>query len=418
MPQSVAIVGAGMVGLATAWHLQELGLHVTVYERHHVAAGSSWGNAGWLTPALTAPLPEPAVLRYGVRAVVSSSSPVYVPLRPDPRLIRFLTGFARHSTERHWGRGMRAYAPMNRRALEAFDELTDNGVAATTRPADPFLAAFRTPEERAALVDELEHIQAVGQAVKFDLLTGHEARGIEPALSSEVGAVVRLYDQRYIDPPAFVGELARAVVDRGGRIVEGVSVSGVRPGNGGAYLTTREDIDGTNRYDAVVLANGAWIGHLGRQFGVRQPVQAGRGYSFSVGGDHLPSTPVYLPVQRVACTPLHGPDGMRLRVAGMMEFRAPDAALDQRRVHAIVDAARPMLDGVDLDDRRDEWVGSRPCTADGLPLIGGTRAPGVYVAGGHGMWGIALGPLTGKLLAQQIATGVTPPELVAFDPLR
>ena len=271
-----------MVGLATAWHLQEHDIRVTVYERDHVGAGSSWGNAGWLTPALTAPLPEPAVLRYGVRAVVSPSSPVYVPLRPDPRLLRFLTGFARHSTERHWGRGMRAYAPMNRRALDAFDELTDNGVAATTRPADPFLAAFRTPDERAALVDELEHIQDAGQAVKYDLLTGHEARAIEPALSSAVGAVIRLHDQRYINPPAFVGELARAVVDRGGRIVEGASVSGVRPDNGGAYLTTREDVDGTNRYDAVVLANGAWIGRLARQFGVRQPVQAGRGYSFSV----------------------------------------------------------------------------------------------------------------------------------------
>ena len=167
-----------------------------------------------------------------------------------------------------------------------------------------------------------------------------------------------------------------------------------------------------------MLANGAWIGRLARQFGVRQPVQAGRGYSFSVAGEHLPSTPVYFPAQRVACTPLHGPDGTRLRVAGMMEFRAPDAALDQRRIDAIVNAARPLLNGVDLDDRRDEWVGSRPCTADGLPLIGGTRAPGVYVAGGHGMWGIALGPLTGKLLARQIATGVAPPELVAFDPLR
>jgi D-amino-acid dehydrogenase len=418
MPQSVAIIGAGMVGLATAWHLQEHDIRVTVYERDHVGAGSTWGNAGWLTPALTAPLPEPAVLRYGVRAVVSPSSPVYVPLRPDPRLLRFLTGFARHSTERHWGRGMRAYAPMNRRALDAFDELTDNGVAATTRPADPFLAAFRTPDERAALVDELEHIQDAGQAVKYDLLTGSEARAIEPALSSAVGAVIRLHDQRYINPPDFVGELARAVVDRGGRIVEGASVSDVRPGNGGAYVTTREDVDGTNRYDAVVLANGARIGRLARQFGVRQPVQAGRGYSFSVDGEHLPSTPVYFPAQRVACTPLHGPDGTRLRVAGMMEFRAPDAALDPRRIDAIVNAARPLLNGVDLDDRRDEWVGSRPCTADGLPLIGGTRAPGVYVAGGHGMWGIALGPLTGKLLAHQIATGVAPPELVAFDPLR
>ena len=92
------------------------------------------------------------------------------------------------------------------------------------------------------------------------------------------------------------------------------------------------------------------------------------------------------------------PDGQGgLRVAGMMEFRRPKAPPDPRRIRAIIDAASPLLRGVDWDARTDEWVGSRPCTADGLPLVGRTKTPGVYVAGGHGMWGIALGPLTGQL---------------------
>jgi D-amino-acid dehydrogenase len=127
---------------------------------------------------------------------------------------------------------------------------------------------------------------------------------------------------------------------------------------------------------------------------------------------------VYFPAQRVACTPLTSPTGDRLRVAGMMEFRPADAPLDPRRVEAIVAAVRPLLEGVDLDDRQDEWVGSRPCTPDGLPLVGGTRSPRVFVSGGHGMWGIALGPVTGKLLAEQITTGVSPAALTPFDPLR
>src|SRR5690606_9464538 len=75
----VAVVGAGMVGLATAWFLRERGVEVTVLDRKGVAAGASWGNAGWLTPAIATPLPEPAVLRYGMRAVLSANSPVYVP---------------------------------------------------------------------------------------------------------------------------------------------------------------------------------------------------------------------------------------------------------------------------------------------------------------------------------------------------
>ncbi len=79
-------------------------------------------------------------------------------------------------------------------------------------------------------------------------------------------------------------------------------------------------------FDAIVLATGAWLGKLAREFGVRRVVQAGRGYSFSVAAEHVPDGPVYFPAQRVACTPV----GDRLRVAGMMEFRRPEAALDQR----------------------------------------------------------------------------------------
>src|SRR6188472_560042 len=132
-----------MVGLSTAWFLQEAGAQVTVYDRDHVGAGASWGNAGWLTPALTAPLPEPAVLRYGLRAVLSPSSPVYVPPRADPRLLRFLAGFARHSTPSKWQAAMRAVIPRNRRALESFDALTAGGVGAPTHEAKSFIAAYR-----------------------------------------------------------------------------------------------------------------------------------------------------------------------------------------------------------------------------------------------------------------------------------
>jgi D-amino-acid dehydrogenase len=101
-----------------------------------------------------------------------------------------------------------------------------------------------------------------------------------------------------------------------------------------------------------------------------------------------------------------------------MEFRDVDAPLDLGRVDSIVRAATPLLSGVDWNDRQDVWVGGRPVTVDGLPLVGVTRNPRVYVAGGHGMWGITLGPITGKLLAQEISTGSVPDLLRPFDPLR
>ncbi|MEP6629060.1 MAG: FAD-dependent oxidoreductase [Lapillicoccus sp.] len=415
-PRRVAVVGAGMIGLATAWFLQERGVEVTVLDREGVAAGSSWGNAGWLTPGITTPLPEPAVLRYGLRAVLSPSSPVYVPPSANPSFLRFVTGFTRHSTMAHWRRSMTSLVPINRLALDSFDLLRDGGVQAETTEAPSFLAAYRTADQRRTLLEEIEHIHAAGQGIEYDLLTGDEARAVEPLLSREVGAALRLRGQRFVNPGVFVHALADEVIARGGKLATGPSsevLDVVDTGSGVRVVTMGSDIEA----DAVVLASGAWLGALARPFGVRSVVQAGRGYSFSVSledGVRMPDGPVYLPSQRVACTPL----GDRLRVAGMMEFRRPEAPLDARRVQAIAEAARPFLRGADLDDRQDEWVGSRPCTADGLPLIGATRSPRVFAAGGHGMWGITLGPATGRLLAEQIVTGTTPEALAPFSPTR
>jgi D-amino-acid dehydrogenase len=101
-----------------------------------------------------------------------------------------------------------------------------------------------------------------------------------------------------------------------------------------------------------------------------------------------------------------------------MEFRPPDDPLDRRRIGAIVRSARAYLPGVDWSALAGAWVGPRPVTADGLPIIGATRDDGLFVAGGHGMWGMTLGPATGRLLARRIATGRPEAPLAPFDPLR
>ena len=412
-PDHVVVVGAGIVGLSTAWFLQQRGVRVTVLDRHGVAADSSWGNAGWLAPALTLPLPEPAVLRYGVKAMLSPSSPVYVPFTTNPQLLRFLAAFARHCTPARWQAAMAVYAEVNRRSLGAYDDLADGGVAEQTQLADPFLAAFASTQDREAMITEFRHVAEAGGEVEYELLDRNAIHSLEPALGEGVNAGLRLRNQRFINPPRFVGSLADAVRARGGKILDACAVTEIRDlGSAGVELLTATGE--SHRADATVLATGARLGALARPFGVRILVQAGRGYSFSVQPDAVPKNPVYFPTQRVACTPL----GDRFRVAGMMEFRSPDAPLDPRRVQAIVDATRPMLTGVDWTKRSEEWVGSRPCTADGLPLVGATRSPRVHIAGGHGMWGVALGPLTGRMLADSMTGGAVPDVLRHFDPLR
>lgn len=411
-PQSVIVVGAGMVGLATAWHLQEDGVVVTVVDRTGVAGGSSWGNAGWLSPALTLPLPEPAVLATGIRETLKPSSPVYVPFTTNPRLIKFLIGFARHCTPGKWKQAMDVYGEVNKLGLGAYDELHQGGVKEVTKNADPFLAGFSSEADRDTLVTEFRHVVEAGGETDFDLLSGAEIRAIEPALGDGVTHGVLLRGQRFINPGRFVHSLADSVRERGAEILEGVTVTDIKDrGAQGVDVHTDRDV---LHADAVVIATGTWLGKLSREFGVKKIVQAGRGYSFTVQPEHMPVNPVYFPAQRVACTPL----GDGFRIAGMMEFRKPSDPLDPRRIRAIIDAARPMLTGIDWDARTDEWVGSRPCTADGLPLIGATRSPRVFVSGGHGMWGIVLGPLSGRMLAHQITREETLPVMQHFNPLR
>ena len=402
-----------MVGLATAWFLQERGVEVTVIDREGVAAGSSWGNAGWLTPGITTPLPEPAVLKYGLRAVLSPNSPVYVPPSANPSFLKFVAGFTRHSTAGHWRQSMGKLVPVNGLALESFDLLKAGGVRAETVETSSFLAAYRTADERRTLLEEIEHIHAAGQDIEFDVLTGDEARAIEPVLSDEVGAAIRLRGQRFINPGAYVHALADAVIARGGKLATGPSsevLDIVDAGRGVRVVTT----GGVEEFDSAVLATGAWMGKLARRFGVRS----------------------------------RGPGRSRLQLLGPgrpRPGRSRVPAGPARRLHA---ARRPPArrrdDGVPLPrgaSRRASGPGHRGRRApvppggrprrprgrvgrlaavhlDGLPLIGATRSPRVYAAGGHGMWGITLGPATGRLLAEQMVSGRTPAELAPFSPTR
>ncbi|HAY42697.1 MAG TPA: amino acid dehydrogenase [Micrococcaceae bacterium] len=416
-PDHVVIVGAGFVGLSTAWYLQEAGVKVTVVDRGGVASGSSWGNAGWLTPALTLPIAEPSIFSSGLKMMFDPASPLYIPLKADGKLLRFLLGFTWHSTPKKWEEAMRIYSEIGTHGLDAFDEISEGtsagpGVAEKTKPADPFLTGFTSFKDRDALLHEFEMIQKTGGSVDYELLSGDELRAIEPTLSNNVAAGVAIKNQRYINPPKFMESLAESVVARGGDIIGSFNVTDVRDNGGSVTVIGSEGRAITA--DHVVMATGAWMTDLAKKFGVNVVVQAGRGYSFTVEPESMPTHPIYFPSQRVACTPL----GDRFRIAGTMEFRDVNHKLEPKRIEAIVAAAAPVYQGINWENRKEEWVGGRPCTADGMPLVGQTSSPRVSVGGGHGMWGVALGPLTGKILAEQI-TGQTVSTLARhFNPLR
>jgi D-amino-acid dehydrogenase len=406
----VLVVGAGIIGLSCAWSLQEYGVEVQVVDRRQVGAGASWGNAGYVSPAHAVPLPEPAILRYGVRAVLDPRSPVSLPLRGDLRRARFLAGLVGHCTHAAWTRAMSAYRPLNEAAIAAYDAQRDAGVTAPCEPAD-IVAAFTRADQAHGTFAELQGVVGGGQPVDIDVLTGEQARALEPHLSAAVRFGVLIRGQRYLNPAGYVTALAENVRARGGKIVEGTPITSVaRRGGTVVARTAGGDLDA----DAIVLSTGAWLSTLAAAHGVAVPVHAGRGYSFTVPVATPLTHPVHFPATRAAITPA----GDRVRVVGIMEFAGPDAPLAQARINSVVNAVRPLVTGFGWDGRASDWVGPRPLTTDGVPLAGRTATDGIYVAGGHGMWGITLGPVTGRLLAEQIVTGRTPAALVPLNPQR
>jgi D-amino-acid dehydrogenase len=395
--------------LSTAWFLQERGVCVTVVDRTGVAAGASWGNAGWIAPALSAPLNDPRTLRVVLRSLPNRAAPVRIPLSTDPTLWRFLMRFAVNCRDSSWTRAVQANLTLNHDCMAAYDVLVSGGVDAQVTEA-PIIALFGSSADAEHLLDQLKRLAEAGQPSSTTELTGAALREQAPLASSAVAVGVRIDGQRFVDPGRFVQALGRAVVERGAAL-DTVDVADVRTSGHGVVVQPRSGAALTA--DVAVIATGAWLPGLASRW-VRVPVQAGRGYSFTVPVERPVLGPIYLPDVRVACTPLNG----KLRVTSVMELRRPEAPASAAVVDAIVASADRFFDGVRWADRDEAWVGARPLSPDGRPLVGQVVENRIFVAGGHGMWGMKQGPATGRLLAEQIVTGKQPAGLRDFNPLR
>ena len=216
-----------------------------------------------------------------------------------------------------------------------------------------------------------------------------------------------------VNPGAVVVALSDRVAELGVEILEGselreVDLDGDRVG---ALRTS------TGRYpcESVVLAAGAWLEQVGRLFGVRLPVQAGKGYSFEVRPRRMPRHALLLLEPHVGCSPF----GERLRIAGTMEFSGINARIDQRRIDSIIRGAGQMLDGWTDLDPDSIWCGLRPIAPDGLPII--DRHPGlanVFVAGAYSMLGMTLAAPAAQALTSFMLTGARPAVLSPFRATR
>ena len=416
----VVVVGAGIVGLCSAWSLKRRGVDVTVVTADPPGAGASSVNAGWIVPALSGPVPGPGVLTGSLRWMLNPSSPFYVRPRLNPSFLRWMLEFRGHCNARDYESGLEAMAGLNRRTMTLYDEMRAGGLEFAEHRTGLLMAFHSVRDYEHGLAD-----MALLERFGYPHPVLGAPREFEPGLADGIVAGFLLPDERHVDPEsltaALAGWLTRELVD-----IRRVAVLGLSTGTA-SYPSRRRATgrgarpevitqEGRIQGDAIVVAAGVWTPAVSRALRVRVPVISGKGYSldFAPAPVRL-SHAVYLHEQRVGVSPY----GDHLRFSGTMELTGLDQSISRRRVQALWKAGSAGFRDWPADVKPVRVSsGLRPLTPDGLPMIGQlTEAPGVFVATGHSMLGMTLGPATGEALADLIC-GLGSEILAPFAPAR
>lgn len=395
------IVGAGIVGICCALSLLEKGENVTIIDRDSPGQGASFGNAGVISPWSTVPQSLPGVWKSIPKWLLDPEGPVSV--RPSylskalPWAIRFLQAGAPNKIIATSD----AMAALTRSSVDLFrHHLRGTGHEGLVRDS-LYLHIYRRAEK--AQLSGLEWQLRRRHNTPIEVISGHQLREIEPAISPEFKAAIVIRDQARAVAPGRIGEvLAEKIQSMGGRVLR-ATVHSLKPVDGCWVAET--DLEALTA-SKLVLAAGAWSGKLLEPLGVRLPLEAERGYHlvFKNPGVSLDNSIMDVEGKFVTSSMDTG-----IRSAGTAEFAGLDAPPNYRRARIFKRLTQRMLPDIKTDDI-EEWMGVRPSFPDSLPCIGEMPGlPGLFAAFGHSHYGLMMAPATGRIVAD-LATS-TPPNV-------
>ncbi len=394
-PRRVAVIGAGIVGVCCALHLRRDGHDVTLIDRGEPGRGTSYGNAGIIVHGACVPVGLPGMWR-DVPKFLLGTEPYFTMRWPYlPRLAPWLARFLRETRPSRVHANAAALATLARHVRPAWRDLVER---TGTREFVVERGWLKVYESRAAF-DATAKVRALydRHGGRYEILDADEIRQMEPAVAPVFtrGLYFPEFDS-LTDPLRVVRAFAADFVGRGGRLVTG-EVTGFELS---ARPRTIRVGDGGVEADAIVLAAGAWSRGLARQLGGDVPLDTERGYHFMLPAMAKgPTRPLMYGDYGFAVTPME--EGLRL--AHGVELAGLSAPPDYGWVRRLLPHAGRMLPGLDTREL-SAWLGFRPTLPDSRPVIGPSPVYGdVYFAFGHQHYGLSLGPLTGRLIADLVA---------------
>lgn len=395
MPSSsIGILGAGIVGLSTALHLQKAGYQVTLIDKELPGMGVSFGNAGLFADYACLPFSTFAMMRKMPAMLMDKNSPLSMQRSYLPALMPYGWGFFKACFAQNYEQGkaaLKSLQAISRQADQTLLDLTDGHHLIKSQGC---LGLFSTGESFAAgQRGDLQERRE--QGVNLEFLSAEQVGELEPNLSGfHVGGVFYPDTRFTVSPIELSRCYAQHFIANGGVILQD-AVQAVVPGDDDVVVRLS---DRAVKYDQIVVCAGVASKSILASLGVKVPLVSERGYHLTLDtGAKSLSRPVGWLDKSVFLTPMDG--GVRL--AGTAEFAAVDAPLNPERTDVMLEHARVMLGDDPLI--KSTWVGSRPSTPDSLPVIGPlAQHPRITVGFGHGHLGLTLGAATGKLITESI----------------
>ncbi len=412
----VIVIGGGIIGLSSAYFLQESGHQVTVIDQTDMTDSCSYGNCGYICPSHFVPLATPGIVQQGLKWMLNPQSPFYVKPRLDMSLIKWGLKFMKMATEENVNKAaipLRDYSLMSKQWYAHWESLPQFKFAYEHKG---LLEIFQTQKAG----DHAHHLVHKAHEIGLTdtrLLNQDELFAMEPNHKINAIGAIHFACDGHLYPNKLMQQLIADLKTKEVTFKTNEAVVDFEKSNGKINAV----ITNTNKYkaDSVVLATGSWSREMAKKLDMDLLLMPGRGYSMTIENTpYQTNYPSVLVEGRVALTPI---EGNKMRFGGTMEITTTNSAPKLNRVVGILKAVKSFYPSFDIPvPTLDKvWYGYRPCSADGLPYLGRTKKwNNLVVATGHAMVGLSLGAGTGKLVSEIIDEKPTSIDISFYNPER
>ncbi len=408
----IAVIGAGIVGLAIALKLRREGFRVTVFEPEEPGSQVTAGSAGLIMTCQVTPLVQPGMLFKLPGMFNDPQSPFSVHWGHLPRLSPWFSRFVRNSRRRRYEDISETLAPMATRSLDRWLELIGPYESGRLLRRDGLIYVYKTAKALRAARKEAELRTRYG--ARSEIIQSEELRQMEPALGPGLAGGVLYPDCGHcMDIDKLTAFLAGAFRTTGGEMRR-TPVRQLTPAANGFVRVICDDEE--HVVEEAVVAAGLWSLPLVKPFGVKPALAAERGYHLMLKEPQISiRRPIIAGEHRFAITPLTS----GIRLAGTSEFASAHTPPDWRRADMLLELAKTLLPEINGEETASRWMGPRPSTPDSLPVIGRTpKNPNIICAYGHGHLGLTLGAVTADIVADLITRREPAAETARLKPDR